>query len=233
MAHTYALGVARTSSTSNPISFSHTVAKGDTVVCLLIKGVGAADRAGGSPTWGSYTFTQADTTRKAGTSPEASAEIWYLLNPFPATATLTIPNTGAITIKYTVGVGRAQAGGFSAFETAIGANANSGTNPTAGNATITQAGDIGFAIVASGAQTWNPSAQSGTAIANTDDGADGGGEQYVLNPAVGTFALTWTFGTSDDWGAVSAYFKEIPPNKLNNYGSVKVPDGMSTGERIR
>lgn len=232
MAHTYALGRTRTSSAGNPITFSYTVAKGDTVICLMIKGVGANNRAGGSPTWGSYTFTQANSTQKAAASPECSAELWYLLNPLPGTATLTIPNTGAITTFTTVAIGRAAAGGTSGFREANGAN-NTATNPSPGAVTVVAAGSIAFAIVASGAQTWSPSAQAGTSIANTDDGADGGGEQYTLNPALGSLTLSWTFGTSEDYGAVVALFYEIAPNSFNNYMSVKVGTGMGTGERIR
>ena len=232
MAHTYALGQARTSSAANPISFSYTVARGDTVVALLLKGVGSVNRAGGSPTWGPYTFTQANSTQKAVTSPEASAEVWYLLNPLPGTFTLTIPNTGAITCFYTIALGRAPLGGSSQFMGANGGNATS-TNPTPGAVTVDEAGAIGFAITAGGWTTWAPSAQVGTIIANTDDGANGGGEQYILNPAIGNHTLSWTF-TSDDWGAVSAYFKEIPPCVLNNYQSaVRAGNGMGVGERIR
>lgn len=230
MAHTYALGRARASSSSNPITFSYTVAAGDTVICLLLKGDSGTNRAGGSPTWGSYTFTQRNSTQKAVTSPEASCELWDILNPLPGTATLTIPNTGAIAIKHTVAIGRAAGGGYSAFDGASGGNATS-TNPTPGAVTVTQAGDIGFAIIAGGATTWNPSAQVGTAIANTDDGAHGGGEQYILNPSIGSHTLSWTFGTSDDWGAVAAYYKEIPPRDFQTMKSVRAADGISVGER--
>lgn len=232
MAHTYALGQARASSASDPISFSYAIARGDTVIALLLKVVGGTNRAGGAPTWGPYTFQQADSTQKAAASPEASAEIWYLLNPAPATATLTIPNTGAATVVYTVAVGRAALGGQSAFIGAIGAN-NTAANPSPGAVTVTEAGAIGFAIAAGGWTTWSPSAQVGTAIANTDDGAHGSGEQYILNPAIGSHTLSWTFGTSDDWGAVSAYFREIAPHAVQNQMYARVGDGMSTGERLK
>lgn len=227
MAHTYALGRARASSASNPITFSYTVALGDTVIALLLKVGGATNRAGGAPTWGEYTFQQADTTQKAAASPEASAELWYLENPAPTTATLTIPNSGALTIFHTVGIGRAAAGGKSKFIGAIGAN-NTAANPSPGAVTVTDAGSIGFAITAGGWQTWAPSAQVGTAIANTDDGADGSGEQYILNPAIGSHTLSWTFATSEDWGAVAAYFKEIAPHNIANRQAVRVASGMST-----
>lgn len=232
MAHSYALGRARASSAGNPITFSYTVAPGDTVIAVLLKVTSATDRAGGSLTWGPYTFQQANSTQKAAASPEASAELWYLVNPAPGTATLTIPNSGALTIVHTVAVGRAAAGGSSAFDGANGGN-NTAANPSPGAVTVTEAGGIGFAITAGGWTTWAPSAQVGTAIANTDDGADGSGEHYILNPAIGSHTLSWTFGTSDDWGAVSAYFKEIAPHKFPHHGYVRVGDGMSTTERRR
>lgn len=234
MSHTYALGLARASSASNPItSAGYVVAKGDTVICLMIKGVGATNRAGGAPTLGPYTFTQANSTQKAVTSPEASAELWYILNPEPGTYTLTIPNTGPITCFYTIGIGRASGGGgISVFGSANGGNATS-TNPTPGAVTVNSVGEIVFAITAGGWTTWNPSAQAGTIIANTDDGAHGGGEQYALNPARGSFTLSWTFGTSDDWGAVVARFYEIPPTTFNNYLGVDAGNGISVTEKIR
>lgn len=233
MAHTYALGKARTSSAGNPItSASYVVAAGDTVICLMIKTVGATNRAGAAPDLGAAgTFTQANSTQKAASSPEASAELWYLLNPTPGTYTLTIPNTGAATIKYTVAIGRCAAGGLSYFGAANGGNATS-TNPTPGSVNC-EPGDIAFAITAGGWTTWAPSAQAGTVIANTDDGADGGGEQYSIRPTSGSFTLNWTFGTSDDWGAVVATFRETPPNKFQNYMGVSGGSGMSVTEKIR
>ena len=228
MAFTYALGRVRTSSAGNPITFSYTVAAGDSVIGLLLKTSAATDRAGGAPTWGAETFTQAATTQKAAASPEAGCEAWYLLNPEPSTQTLTIPNTGALTILATVVIGRAQAGFTAGFDGASGANAT-GTNPSPGAVTVTAAGGIGFAITAGGWQTWAPSAQVGTIIANTDDGAHGGGEQYILNPTVGSHTLSWTFATSEDYGAVSMYFKEVPPlsNSFENYHNFScVSDGV-------
>jgi hypothetical protein len=213
MALTYALGFARASSAGNPITTSYTVAKGDSVLVLMLNVGGATDRAGGAPTLGGQTFTQASTTQKAATTPECGAECWYLLKPLVGTWTLTIPNTGALTIKYTVGIGRATAGGRAALGAAVGNNATA-TNPTPGNLTITEANTIAFAVVATGAQTWAPTPQAGTIIANTDDGATGGGEQYILNAALGTLALGWTFGTSEDYGAVAVWFRDIPPTAI-------------------
>lgn len=221
MAHTYALGQARTTSTGNPTTVSYTVNRGDTVLGLLIKGVGGTARADGAPTLGPYTFTQANSTQIAATSPEASAEAWWIVNPHPGTYTLTIPNTGAISLRYTVAVGRAASGGHSIFAGANGSNGTS-TNPTPGALTPNGDGAIYFAIVASGATTWSPSAQGGTIIANTDDGANGGGEQYLLQGARAAATLNWTFGTSDDWGAVVMAFDEVAPHNIENFKRVGI-----------
>ncbi|MEO7397327.1 MAG: hypothetical protein ABIW84_02060 [Ilumatobacteraceae bacterium] len=183
----------------------------DTVLVLMLKTVGAVDRAGGAPTFAGLTMTQANSTQKAVTSPECGCELWYLLNPRAGANTASIPNTGTKTILYTIATGRAATGKTSAFDGANGGNATS-TNPTPGAVVTTVNGAIGFAITAGGWTTWAPSAQVGTIIANTDDGADGGGEQYLLQASLGTSTLSWTFATSDDWGAVSAYFKEIDQN---------------------
>lgn len=223
MANGYGLLLARTSTALNPFTTTIAVTKGDGIV-VLIKGVGGTNRAGGSLTLGPYTLTQRNSTQKAATSPEASAELWDVLNADPGSYTLTVPNTGPITLKITVVRAIPAAGGRGV--TFLGANGgnNTSTNPTPGAVGIGESGAIGFAITAGGWTTWAPSAQVGTVIANTDDGADGGGEQYILNPAQGSHTLSWT-NTSDDWGAVSSYYGEIPPTTFNNYLRV----GSSTG----
>lgn len=228
MPHTYSGAlIARTNSSGNPITNTLTVTAGTTVVCILLKGVGATNRAGGAPTWRGFTFTQANSTQKAVTSPEASAEIWYLLNPTAGSGTLTIPNTGAISCYYTVVGGAAKAGGYSMFNVANGSN-NTSANPAPGNINVL-AGDIVFSIAASGATTWAPSAQSGTIIANTDDGAHGGGEQYNIPVANGTLTTSWT-QASDDWGAVVAAFSEVEPTRIEFFKHIHVPNGMAGGE---
>ena len=233
MSHTFGKNSTRTSSAGNPITTaSFSIIAGETVLVLLLKGAGGTSRAGGAPTFAGIVMSQANSTQKAAASPEASAELWYLLNPPIGTWTCTIPNTGAITCFYTLATGKAKAGGKSALDVANGAN-NTAANPSPGSVTTTDDGDIGFAIVATGAQTWSPSAQAGTVIANTDDGADGGGEQYLLQSSKGAIDLNWTFATSDDYGAVVAFFKEIPPNAINNYMGMKAGDGMSVSEKIR
>ena len=232
MAHTYSRAGTRTSSAGNPITVASTaINAGETVFVVMLHVVGGTNRAGGSLTWGDYTLTQANSTQKAATSPEGSTELWYLLNALPNSKTLTIPNTGAATIFYQTAWAKAKGGGTSLFRGANGSNGTS-TNPTPGAVTA-GIGDVGFATVFSGATTWNPSGRGGTQIQDTDDGANGGGTQYKLIVANGSDTLNWTFGTSDDWGCVSAYFSEVDAININQWMGFDAGNGMSVTEKIR
>ena len=233
MALTRASKVGRTNSTGNPITQSVTITTADRLVVLLLKTVGSGNRAGGSPLFNGVAMTQANSTQKAAASPECSAEIWYFLNPLPGTYNLVIPNTGSQSIFYTIETAQVPRGAGTVLVQANGGNATS-TNPTPGAVTVREAGCLAWAIVASGAQTWAPSAQAGTNIANTDDGADGGGEQYSQGPALGSLTLNWTFGTSDDYGAVVALFGQVNAHNFENYKGVRADDGVCvTGGKIR
>lgn len=231
MAHTYNLNSSLVSSTGNPIRItSYSTSPGVTVLILFIKTRGSTNRAGGAPTVNGTPMTQANTTQKAATAPECSAELWYLTN-FSSGSYLyiIIPNTNGATIYYQFANAKAAPGMRTEFFMAIGANAT-GTNPSPGSTLSVPTGGIAFAIVANGATTWAPSAQTGTAITNSDDGADGTGTQYRLDAG----QLQWTFATSEDYGAVAASFQEVPGIALNNYNCcVRAGDNISVGERIR
>lgn len=240
MAHTLGTVTARAQSLSNPITVSVTVLPGETVLGVLMEVGSTNSRTGGSLTWGHWTLTQANSTQKAAASPEASAELWYLENPSPGTRTLTIPNAGALNVFYVVVRGRSGTG-RSQFDGAAGNNGTS-ANPAPGAIVTTTDGCFVLAVVGTGAQTWNPSAQAGTGIGGTgtslgnfDDGAFGGGFQYNLQATRGSLDLNWTFGTSDDWGAVSAAFRETGSLNLENYMAAKSESAgvISVGERIR
>lgn len=211
-----AVGRARASAAGNPITFSYTVAAGDSGLVLLIEVQSATSRAGGAPTWGSQSFTQRNSTQKAAASPEASCELWDLLNPEPGTQTLTIPNTGALTVFHTVDIIRDPNKRKVAFDVANGGN-NTSTNPTPGAVVTSGDGALLYGVTAGGWQTWAPSAQVGTALYNSDDGATGAGAQYLQQAVHGSSTLSWTFGTSDDWGAVVAAYLPLPSNVIENY----------------
>lgn len=238
MAHTKRDLINHTSNAAaNPTTFSATTLQGDTVLVLMLVVGGGTNRAGGSPSINGQVFQQANSTQKAAASPEASAELWYLLNPhtlfIPGTYTVTVPNTGALTIFYALAAGIAKSGSKSALDVTGGTNGTS-ANPAPGSVTPNDDGDVGFSVVATGAQTWSPSAQAGTgccgtgtSLGNFDDGATGSGFQSHLQATKAAIDLGWTFATSDDWGAVVAYFKEIAPHALNNYMAFKGESGLS------
>lgn len=219
MAHSLGSTVlARSSAATSPITRSATTAAGDTVLVLFLDVKSATDRAGGAPTFNGVAGLQANSTQKAASSPEAGVEVWYWagnIQPgnsgalFIGTANIVIPNTGSLTIFSAAYTGRAASGFTSQFDAANGGN-NTSTNPTTGAIVSTVNGAIYFAATAGGWQTFAPSARAGTSLYETDDGATGGGGQYLLQGAAGSQAMTWTFGTSNDWGAVGVAFKEVP-----------------------
>ncbi len=213
MAHTYGnASTIATASTSPITSATYTPTAGATCVVLMLIVGGATDRAGGAPTFNGVTMQQADTTRKGTTSPEAGTEIWYIAGvSTPSSGTFTIPNTGSLSISYVAASGKAGSGLTSGFDVAVG-SAGVSTNPTTTALTPTVNGAIIFAAVANGAQTWAPTTQTGTLIGvNNDLGAFGGGFQYLLQTTAASQAMTWTFATSEDWGAVAVAFKEVTP----------------------
>lgn len=234
MTHTFGTNTSHASGSTNPLTFTFALTAADTVLCVMLKVAGATDRTGGALTYADLPMTQANITQKAASSPEASAELWYLLNPnkslLAGTYTVSIPNAGSLTIYHIAASGRAPLGWSSALDIVTGANGTS-ASPAPGAVVTTQDGDIGFAVVGTGAQTWAPSAQAGTLLNNTDDGAHGTGRQYLLQTTKASINLGWTFATSDDWGAVVAFFKEVPAHKFNNYLGIKADSGISTVSR--
>lgn len=241
MAHTFGKASTRTSSAGNPITTAgFQIVAGETVLVLLLKVNGGTDRAGGAPMFAGLPMTQASTTQKAATSPEASCELWYLIDPPVGTWTCEIPNTGGLTVFYTLATGVAKAGGKSRLAGASGGNGTS-ANPQPGAVATHADGAIGFAVAANGATDFDPATPQGTGfgtgtgtpLGTFDDGAHGGGQQYHLQSSAGSFDLGWTFATSDDWGAVSVYFDEIPAPVFNNYMGARTDGGMGVTEKIR
>jgi len=198
-----------TAATSPITSATYTPPSGATAVVLMMIVAGATDRAGGAPTYGGVTMTQANTTQKAAASPEASVEVWYVCGEAtPSSGTFVIPNTGTRSISYVGSCCKTGAGFTSAFDVAIGSNGTS-TTPSATSMTTTTNGSIVFAAAASGMQTWAPIGYAGAPIFDVDLGAIGGGGQYVFKTTAGNQTMSWSQGTSDDWGAVAVAFKPV------------------------
>lgn len=213
MAHTFGNVSALQNHTADPATFSFTPDAGSTVLVLFIIGVTSTDRTGGAPTFNGVAMTQADSTRKAASAPETTTELWYLLSPPITTANISIPNTGVLQLRSIAATGKAGAGTTSALDVANGGSGTS-INPSV-SVTTNVNGDIIFAGIGSGANTWAPTSQDGTILSNFDGGNYGGGAQYLLQPTAGTQAMGWAFSAAtDDWAAVVAAFKEVAGSNL-------------------
>lgn len=227
---------ARQISTGNPITLSVTIAPGEKLFVVPLVSNSSTARAGGDPTLGSTTLLQAGSRQIAAGSPEQAAELWYTLNPLPGNYTLTIPNSGALSIRYHACAAiPSGGGGLARFITSGGGN-NTSSQPSVTTTGIGEGNLILFAVIGTGATTWNPSGRTGTQISDTDAGSNGDGFQYLIlssPPPAGSQAMGWTFGTSDDWGLCVGVFGETAAPAMENYHGVTVGDGMGTGERIR
>lgn len=227
MAFTYQNNSAHGASATNPVTISFTPNTGSTVLVLMIN-TGSVARTGGSPTFNGVTLMQAGSTQ---TSAETTAEIWYTCDKsiLIAGSGVSIPNSGAITL-YTVVAAASCVGGCS-LGNVTGISTQVSANPSLTITTNTNKNII-FATTGTGAQTWAPSAQTGTNIFNTDNGAFGDGQQYFIQSLAGAQAMGYTFGTSDDWCMVVASFSENP-GYSNNYQHTDAADGISVTEKIK
>jgi hypothetical protein len=202
--------------TDNPITGSIAVNPNrDTLVVLMLINAGGAARSGGAPTFGANTMLQVDTSRRGGTSPEISAEMWYITASGIGQATITdtdisVPNGGADRIAFDLVSAYAGPGKTSVLQVATGsAVASTSTNPYC-TITTTAGSTMIFEVVANGANTWAPTARTGnfTNINDNDIGNYGGGMMYAITNIVGPITGSWTFATAEDWGVVMGAFGE-------------------------
>ena len=211
MAHTFDTKVkipaaANATTAANPSTGTFTCGVDTTLLTLGLIHATATDRGGGAPTYNNIAMTKADINRSAPVSPEAEAELWYLLDP-PTNQPLliSVPNSGGLAMAIFVSSYKAQAGYTSVLDVAAGTGSTS-ANPSVRLVT-TANGDAIIGVVAHGANAWLPTRQSGTVIYNTDPSTWGGGAQYILQPTAGVVLFNWT-QASDDYGAIAAAFKE-------------------------
>lgn len=213
MAHTYGAGgrlpASGTTTTSNPVTVSLNLPSGTTVLWVGIVAGGTTARAGGAPTFNSVALSSANAKTNAGGTPETCAEDWFLLAPpTGASYTLSIPNSGALALTVIYAHAKAATGKTSVFDNEIATPGNS-TNPST-SMTVAD-GAIWFGLIGNGAQSWAPTARSGTQIANWDAGSWGPGGQYGIKSGTGSQTVSWTFGTSEDWVILATSFKEADP----------------------
>lgn len=177
-----------------------------TLLVLTIVGAGTTQRAGGAPTYNGVALTQADQTRGGATGYETSAELWYLIDPPSGANTISVPNTGAITLYATASSYSAGDGYTSAFDASGFNEATTGANPSA-SVSASVAGDVYVAVLGDGLAT-APTARTGTALAEVDDGSYSDNHQYYIKAGTGSQTISWTIA-SDDHAMVVAAFKVV------------------------
>lgn len=211
-AHTFDTSThqTRTRNTSG-VTFNHTCGSGTTLLTLTIVVGGTTARTGGAPTYNGVAMTQADQNGQAPSGAETIVELWYLLNPGTGSSyQISIPDSNNVFLTADVSSYKATSGYKTVLKTDDD-DGNTSTNPTGPSLTGLVSGDVLVAVVGSGATTWAPTARTGTQLYDVDDGSYGDGAQYLIKTDSSDTAMSWTFGTSDDWSVVEAAFTEISP----------------------
>lgn len=232
MAHTFDTSYRLAKTAANPATFSYTCGAGTTLLVLFVFAA-PPDRGGGAPTYNGIALSQADQRRYASSSPEIDCECWYLINPPTGSAyTVSIPNPNARNIMAVAASFKAAAGYTSALRVATGGS-NTSTNPSCPPLTGVQSGDALVAGVGNGADAWAPTARTGVQLYDQNDGTYGHGTQYLLPTSAGDVTMSWTFDTSDDWGAVAAAFMEVQAPRTGTVGAVLASVGAQTSGKVR
>ncbi|QQS15430.1 MAG: hypothetical protein IPK84_03610 [Candidatus Moraniibacteriota bacterium] len=203
-----------------------------TLLVLTIVGTGTIQRAGGAPTYNGVSMTQADQTRGGATGYETSAELWYLIDPPSGANTISVPNTGAITLYATASSYSAGDGYTSAFDASGFSESTAGANPSA-SVSASVAGDVYVAVLGDGLAT-APTARTGTALAEVDDGAYSDNHQYYIKAGTGSQTISWTIA-SDDYAMVVAAFKVVAvsqPILLGDSSYISAGGGTNTTAQL-
>ena len=198
------------STTTSAPTANYTCGANAGVLVVMICWSGQTGRTGGAPTYNGVALTEA-ASRQGVT--ETSVEMWYLLSP-PTGSSLEIivPNDGGLTMWVYVASATVASGNTCAYD-ASGSNASTGSNPLV-NLTVVATATIVFAVVATGDNGFSPTARTGTSLYEEDIAAYGGAAQYYVKSGAGSWTMSWTEGTSDDYGAIAGAFKEVSAAKI-------------------
>ena len=194
-----------TTTTSDPITGSFACGANAKALVVMIFYAASTQRTGGTPTYNGLELTQVESL--AGVT-EASCEMWYLLDPptgAPYDVVVQNDNTRTAWVHY-ISINAASGKTCAVDDTGINETTAAYPNVTV----ITTVSDaFTVACVATGDNSFAPSATRGTVIYTDDPAAYGGGSQYLSGSASGSLVMTWTDSTSDDYGAIGVAFKEV------------------------
>src|SRR3990167_960174 len=193
------------STTTSAATGSYTCGTDAEVLAVQIMYAGVTARTGGAPTYNGVALVQVESRRGVT---EASCEMWYMLSP-PVSQSLKVlvPNDNARTMWVYVASANAAVGYTCAFDSS-GVNATTAANPSVALTTLVS-GTFIFAVVATGDNTFAPTARTGVSLYEEDIAAYGSAGQYLIKTDVGSQTMSWTEATSDDYGAIAVAFKEV------------------------
>lgn len=211
-----------TRSVNDPWTLTHTCSTSATLlVCVVSTTNGRGTDTSNPPTYASTAMTGSGEGFVKQT--EAGVEVWYRKNPAEGANTLSIPNTGAVSIK----------GWALSFDSAAGSPTVAGTTSnTATSSTISLSlavtADNCLVIGAVGCGNRDvPSQGTGYNMSGTEDiGNQTWGIEYDLDHGTGS-PVTVDFGTSrsDDWGLIGIAFEEPSGSTPTN---ITVTQGVIT-----
>lgn len=234
MAHTFDTNL-RFAGSSNPLTANYTCGAGATLLVLGIIVTGNSPRSGGLPSYGGKLFASSP-PNGSNSGVETTAEMLYLPNPTTGQSlSISVPNTLGLTLQIQASSYKAGANKTSALDQSNStADLVGSANPSLSLTTLFN-GEVIVATLGDGLIT-APTAQSGTNLNRTDDGAYSDSNQYTLQATAGSVASSWTVA-SDDWCLVACSFFEINKPLPNNYqfpsASNNNPGIISITEKIR
>ena len=162
---------------------------------------------------------------------EAYTEVWYLVNPSSGSNNISIPNSSSMEIAIVcsawTGVNTSDPLDTSAENHSTGTDASC-------NITTGSAGKLIVDMLSHGSNDV-PSANSHTLIATQDIGFRVCGSQYTTGDGSSGITLTWTTGTSANWGVIVCAFnpaggEETEPVLMRYTGAEWVPATLKTAE---
>lgn len=202
-AHTFDTSARSSLQTTNPATLSYTAGSGTTVLVVMLAHT-QASRTGGAPTYNGITMTQVD--GEVLNQQEVGAEMWYLIDPPTGSAyTISVPNTGAGSIRIYGASFKAQSGYTSALDVSNTTNTDT-ANPSL-TLTTTVNGAAVIDILADGDPDV-PTGRSHTLIGSADENQRTNEAQYALQATAGLITLSHTI-PSDDVAMIAVAFKEV------------------------
>ena len=202
---------AQAVSTSDPVTQSITCASSVRLLVVMITVGGATTRTGGAPTYNGTALTQASTTTYYATSPEASIEMWYLINPSIGTYNVSIPNNGSLDVSLITSRFSPALGASVAF---IDAQSNTGVSTAPGSATHSDYHyeDLMVAMFASGSDSIASYCTGTQLIVQQDRGtyiAGAAYRQFSFMTIPTAYSISCGNLTNEDWAVVSGVFREV------------------------